>query len=353
MSERLKEKPTAAPLVEVTRGSITESRHRGHAVAVDASGRVRAYLGTPETVTFLRSSAKPFQSIPLIATGAAKRFGFNQEELALACASHSGEPHHVEIVSGMLEKIGLDESALKCGVHVPFNQDVARALIERGERPSVLQNNCSGKHVGMLALALHIGAPTETYIQPDNPVQLLIRRTIAQFSDVPLDNLALGIDGCSAPTFGMSISAMALMYARLVAPPTEFDEATRDACSLIVAAMTAYPEVVGGRAERLDSKVMRAANGRLVSKIGAEGVYTAGLLPMEEFPQGLGFALKIEDGEERRARPVVVIESLHQLGLLDQEALETLALYASFAVRNHRGEQVGEVRACFTLKGGS
>jgi L-asparaginase II len=342
--------PIAEPLVEVRRGSITESRHRGHIVAVDADGQIVAKLGAPQLVTYLRSSSKPFQAIPLIASGAADHFRFDEKEIAIACGSHNGETAHTETVAGMLRKIGLDASALKCGVHEPYSADAARELRERQELPTVLHNNCSGKHAGMLALALHLGAPIETYDEPDNPVQLNIARRIEQFSGVPIEDVAVGIDGCGVPTFGVTVRAMALMYARLVAPPAEFDEATRRACQRIVAAMTKYPEMIGGSAERLDTVIMQSEPGGIVSKVGAEGVYTAGVLPCAEWPLGLGLALKIEDGEDRRARPTVVIESLRQLGVLKDGALEAVKPYASFSIENRRGDEVGEVRASFELQ---
>lgn len=342
--------PRPEPLVEVWRGDIVESRHRGHVVAVDGRGRVVARLGEPETVTYLRSSAKPHQAVPLVASGAAARFGLTPPELAVTCGSHSGEPAHEEAVAGMLRKIGLEESALKCGAHEPFSREAAEELRRRGERPRVLQNNCSGKHTGMLALARHLGAPTETYDHPDNPVQQAILSTVAQFSDVPADELAVGTDGCGVPVFGMPLRAMALTYARLVAPPAEFGEETTLACARLVAAMTEAPEMVGGTRERLDTELMRAAGGRVISKVGAEGVYTVGVLPCEDWPHGLGLALKIEDGEDRRARPTVVIESLRQLGALTREAVASLAPYASFPISNHRGDLVGQVRANFELE---
>jgi L-asparaginase II len=342
--------PEPAPLVEVRRGSITESRHRGHIVAVDRDGQIVAHLGSPETLTYLRSSAKPFQAIPLITSGAAERFGFTAQEIAVACASHNGEAIHTETVASMMQKIGLDASALKCGVHEPFSTEVVRELRERGESPNVLQNNCSGNHAAMLALALHLGAPVETYDEAQNPAQLMIGHTISRFSGVPVEDIAVGVDGCGAPVFGVTVRAMALMYARLVAPPEDWSAELREACSRIFSAMVTYPEVIGGRAERLDTKLMRAGRGRLVSKIGAEGVYTAGVLPCEAWPHGLGLAVKIEDGEDRRARAPIVIESLHQLGVLDHDALAELAAYASFPVRNHRGETVGEVRPSFELQ---
>ena len=345
-----REIPRPEPLVEVRRGEIVESRHRGHVVAVDGRGRVVARLGEPETVTYLRSSAKPHQAVPLVATGAADRFGFTPPELAVACGSHSGEPLHEETVAGMLRKIGLAESALKCGAHDPFSREAAEKLRRENSPPRVLQNNCSGKHTGMLALALHLGAPTETYDHPDNPVQQAIFRTVAQFSDVATGDLAVATDGCGVPVFGMPVRAMALMYARLVAPPAEFDAETTRACARLVAAMTGSPQMVGGTRERLDTELMRATGGRVISKVGAEGVYTVGVLPCESWPHGLGLALKIEDGEDRRARPTVVIESLRQLGALSDEAHAALAPYASFLIRNHRGDTVGQVRANFELE---
>lgn len=342
--------PEPAPLVEVRRGSITESRHRGHVIAVDGDGQIVAQLGAPETLTYLRSSAKPFQAVPLVRSGAAARFNFDEREIAVACGSHSGEPVHVETVAGMLRKIGLNESALKCGTHEPFSSEETKRLRERNEQPNVLQNNCSGKHAGMLALALHMGAPTETYDQPDNPVQLEIGRVVEQFSGVPLEDIAVGIDGCGVPVFGVTVRAMALMYARLVAPTEEWDKQMRATCERIVKSMTAYPEMVGGTTERLDTEMMRATGSALISKVGAEGVYTVGVLPSAAWPRGLGLALKIEDGEDRRSRPTVVIESLRQLGVLSGDAYEAVKPYSSFAVRNHRGEEVGEVRAAFELK---
>ena len=342
--------PNAAPLVEVRRGRVVESRHRGHVAALDGDGRLVAQIGEPDTVTYLRSSAKPFQAVPVLTSGAAERFGFDQTELAVACGSHSGEDVHASTVARMLEKIGLDESFLKCGTHEPFDAGVAARLRERGESPGVLRNNCSGKHTGMLALAVHLGARPEEYDHADSPVQRAILRAVSLFSGLQEEEIAVGTDGCGVPVFGMPVRAMALMYARLCAPPAEFDDATRNACARITGAMTAHPEMVGGTRERFDTEVMRACAGRVVSKIGAEGVYTAGVLPSENWPRGLGLAFKIEDGEDRRARSTIAIESLRQLSVLNRDAQKTLTPYASFPVRNHRGENVGEICASFKLR---
>jgi L-asparaginase II len=347
---QIRHAPTPAPLVEVWRGPVVESRHRGHLAAVDGDGRLVAHLGEPETVTYLRSSGKPFQAVPLLTSGAAERFHFTEAELAVACGSHSGEDLHVETVARLLEKIGLDEGFLKCGVHEPFDRATAERLRARGETPGVLRNNCSGKHTGMLALSRHLGAPPELYDDPEGPVQQSILRAVSQFSGIDADEIALGTDGCGVPVFGMSVRSMALMYARLVAPPNGFGAETLEACARLNAAMNARPELVGGTNERFDTEVMRAGRGLLVSKIGAEGVYTAGVLPCELWPKGLGLAFKIEDGEDRRARSTIAIEALRQLGVLDEDAQKRLSPYASFPVQNHRGEKVGEIQAFFQLE---
>jgi L-asparaginase II len=342
--------PIAAPLVQVRRGSITESRHRGHIVVVEPDEQIVAYLGAPHTVTFLRSSAKPFQALPLLTSGAADRFGFTDEEVALACASHNGEPMHTELAASMLKKIGLGPEALKCGVHEPYSLEVAGKLRLLGQAPTVLHNNCSGKHAGMLAVAVHLGTPTETYNDAENPVQKAIAEAMPQFSGVAVTDMVVGIDGCAVPVFGITVKAMALAFARLVAPPESFDKATRDACERTVRVMSAYPELIGGTSDRLDTEIMRAAPGRLISKVGAEGVYTAGIRPCDKWPKGLGVAIKIEDGDDRRARPTVVVEALRQLGVLKDESLEAVARYAFFPVLNRPGNIVGEVRASFELK---
>jgi L-asparaginase II len=339
----------AAELIEVWRGPLIESKHLGHLIAVDPFDRAVATLGSPDTVTYLRSSGKPFQALPAVASGAADAFGFSEQEIAIACGSHNGEPAHVETVQSMLDKIGLDESALKCGAHEPYSIDVAREMVRQQQAPTPIQNNCSGKHAAMLALARHLGAPTGTYDQLDNPVQQMILQTVAEFSGVPVGDISIGIDGCGVPVFGISVRAMALMYARLVNPPSEMSADVRDACQRIVQAMVNFPIMIGGTRDRLDTELIMAGKGRLISKIGAEGVYTVGVLPSEKWPNGLGFALKIADGDDRRARPPAVIDALRQLGVLSQDDLKNLEKYSPTAITNRRGDHVGEVRASFTL----
>jgi L-asparaginase II len=342
--------PVAEPLVEVKRGSITESRHRGHIVVVEPDGNIIASLGAPENVTFLRSSAKPLQALPLLVTGAADHFGFTDREVALACGSHNGEPIHTELAASMLRKVGLGPDALKCGAHEPYGLEAAEELRRKGEQPNALHNNCSGKHAGMLAVAVHLDASIDNYDSPANPVQKQIAEAVSLFSDVPVTDMAVGVDGCAAPIFGITIKAMALAYARLVSPPATFDKRLRDACQRITRVMNAHPELIGGTSDRLDTEIMRAAPGRVISKVGAEGVYTAGINPCEEWPRGLGLALKVEDGDDKRARAPVVIESLRQLEVLRDDSLDAVARYAFFPVKNRRGDIVGEVSASFGLK---
>lgn len=348
MSELDKTNPAAEPLVSVTRGSSVESVHRGHVVAVDGRGRAVAVLGSADAVAFIRSAAKPFQAVPLVASGAAERFALDDRELAVACGSHDATPAHTETVVSMLTKAGLAASDLNCGAHEPYSKEAAEGLKARGERPNPLHNNCSGNHAGMLALAQHLGADLSTYHKPDNPAQRAVVRAVSRFSGLAAEEIEYAVDNCAAPTFALSVGTMALMFARLVAPESQ-EPAEAEAARRIVGAMTAHPEMVEGDGE-LDTELMRAARGRLVSKVGAEGIYAAGVLPCERWPAGLGLACKIEDGDKGdRARARVAVEALRQLGALGEDELKSLSEFAHQTLRNHRGEEVGEVRAAFRL----
>ncbi len=297
----------------------------------------------------MRSSAKPFQAIPLVASGAADRFRLTDAEIALACGSHDGTPAHTETALSILRKVGCGVSDLRCGAHEPYSKESAERLRGRGEAPTPLHNNCSGKHAGMLALARHLGAPTEGYERPDHPVQRAIKRVVAQFAGLNERDIPEGIDGCSVPTFALPLRVTALMGARLVATPEEFDAATREACRRIVASMNANPVMVEGEGE-LDTELMRACAGRLVSKVGAEGLYLGCVVPSNRHPRGLAVALKIADGDKKdRARSPAAIEALRQLGVLGPESTTALAPLASSAILNHRSLRVGEVRANFRL----
>jgi L-asparaginase II len=354
MNQSSDQTPASAPappvLVEVTRGSMVESRHRGFISVVDSSGELIAKAGDVKTLAWFRSAAKPFQTIPIIASGAASRYDLTPRELAVITGSHSGENVHLETVLSILSKIDLDESALKCGAHMPFDEATAKQLRSENRQPETLHNNCSGKHAGMLAFAKHINEPTENYIDPAHPIQRRILSTLARFADEPIEEIKIAVDGCSAPVFGMSVEAMARSYARLVgADRAGIEPELASAAEAVVNAMTGHPEMVGGTRNRLDTDLMLVAKDQIVSKVGAEGVQLLGVRPNERYPKGLGVAIKIEDGDTRRARDPVAIETLRQLGLLDDHQIARLARYTRSTVLNHRKIKVGEVRPCFKL----
>jgi L-asparaginase II len=254
----------------------------------------------------------------------------------------------------MLRKIGLNESYLKCGPHEPYSPEAAEGLRIAGLKPEAIHNNCSGKHAGMLAVARKVGAPVETYDEADNPVQLLMAREIERFSGVPEQDLVVGIDGCGIPCFAVPVYSMALMYARLINPPLEWDEKTRKACGRIIHAMTAYPEMIGGRTASQDTALMGMLGTNFIAKAGAEGVFTGAVLPGSRWPRGLAMALKIDDGDPgRRARRPVVTELLRQLELISDRQARELGTYGNSPIQNNRGERVGEVRASFQLEWGN
>lgn len=331
-------------IANVIRGETVESVHTGHLSIVDGDGRVVFEYGDPSTVTYFRSACKAFQAIPFLTSGAADTFLFTGDEIALAVASHSGEPMHVRIAAAMLAKVGLSESDLRCGAHMPFSEEEANRMLRAGEQPTQLHNNCSGKHAAMLAFAKHIGADLATYESTDNRIQKRILRCIADFTEVPEEQIAIGIDGCAAPNFALPVSAMAKSFANLISP-ARFPEITQNACSRIVAAMVKFPELVGG-STRLDTMLMQAARGRIISKVGADGIWLCGILPCEKYPRGLGIALKVSDGDDLRARPVVAVDILRQLGILGPDELIDLA---PMPIRNRRQEVVGRVEAALRL----
>lgn len=343
-------RPATKPLVEITRGPLVEAIHRGFIAAVDADGQILAQLGDIETSTWFRSAAKPFQTIPIITSGAADHFKLTSKELAIITASHSGETIHLQAVSSILEKIHLNETDLLCGTHAPFDEPSANELKAKNDQPRQLHNNCSGKHSGMLAFAKFLAQPTTDYINPRHPIQQRILSTLAEFAQIPADEIAIAIDGCSAPVFGVSILAMAKSYSRLVgARFTNLAPQLVSAAEKVVEAMTEFPEMIGGSRNRLDTDLMRTTQGQVVSKVGAEGVHLLGVKPCERYPTGLGIAIKIEDGDTRRARDPVVIETLRQLGVLTNDQVAALAAYTATTVFNHRKLEVGQVHTCFKL----
>jgi L-asparaginase II len=332
-------------LVEVTRGAIVESRHRGAIVVADSTGSLLKRLGDDALITSTRSTIKPIQAIPFITSGAADHFNIDERELAVVCASHEGEPIHTETIAGMLERAGLDETALRCGPQTPFDAETAKQLEADGKPCTQLHNNCSGKHTGMLMTAVFRGLELDDYVSSEHPVQREIITTFARMSDLD-EGIPAAIDGCSAPTFAVPLRSLALAFARLVNPPT--DPMLVQTTRRIVAAMINHPEMVGGTRRRFDTELLRAAHGKVVCKIGAEAVYCVGVLPSEQFPHGAGIAIKVEDGSNRGIGPVVV-ETLRQLGVLDEAEVGQLNSFHSPVIENRRGVKVGEVHASFEL----
>lgn len=330
-------------LVELTRGRIVESIHRGDLAIVDATGKLLYSVGSPqEKVAFIRSSSKPIQAVPVVESGAIDHFGLTERELAIFCASHSAEPIHVETVRSVLQKIGLSESALQCGKHLPLDKKAAEDLIRQGIEATEVHCNCSGKHSGMLTLAQQMGWDVSTYTDLQNPVQQAMRGVMSRFSGLQPEEIEIGVDGCGVPVFGLPIYNMALAWARL-SDPSSMPLPTQQAVARITRAMTAWPQLIAGSG-RLCTALMRQLNGRVVSKSGAEGVYCATLLG-----KGIGIAVKIEDGNGRATGPVI-IEALRQLGILTEDDLENLHSFHQPTLYNHRHDVVGTGRPAFTLQ---
>jgi L-asparaginase II len=322
---------------------------------VSTDGKLVASAGDPDAFIYLRSSAKPFQLAPFVASGRFDAYDFPAptEALAIMAASHAGEDRHARTVQALLRAGGLTREVLACGTHPPFDRETADRLLRDGEPPSQLRHNCSGKHAGMALHAKAAGWPIETYWQPEHPIQVAALETVAAIADVPVEKVACATDGCGVVTFGLPLRGLALAFARLADPSGVADGALRAALERIRDAMMAHPELVAGERRMLDTSLMRAAPGRLVSKGGAEGVQAVGVLDgaQERTRGAVGLALKIEDGDgARRGRSTATIAALRQLGALDEEVVATrLAELSSPPFRDPRGEPSGEVRAAFTL----
>lgn len=318
--------------VEQVRGAVVEAWHDVHVAVVDRSGRLVAGTGDPELVTFWRSAAKPFQALPLVEDGVVDRFGITTEELALACASHSSEPGQVARVRDLLAKLGCSERDLLCGPHPPLSERVAEDYRTRGLRLTAVYSNCSGKHAGMLALARHHGWPTEFYTRLEHPVQQRCLAEVSRWTDVATDAIRTAVDGCGVVCFGLPLRAMGLAYARLLPPDKGLGgKEDRTPSARVVHAMLRHPELVAG-AGRACTEMMGAHPGRVIAKVGAEGVYCAVLTH-----EALGVALKVSDGHGVAAA-LAMAAVLEELGLRPRPpSLMTLPNL------NTRGEKVGEL----------
>ena len=338
-------------LVEAWRGASVESAHRGALAVVDADGGLVLALGDIERPIFPRSAVKLLQALPLVASGAAEALGLDDAELALACASHNGEPAHVASAASMLSKAGVDARVLECGAHWPYREAVQRAMAARGEVPTALHNNCSGKHAGFVCLACHtrraggraLSDHARGYVQAGHPVMREVTHALQAATGWDLSAAPMGIDGCSIPTFALPLRHLALAFAR-VATGVGLDADHARAAQRLRRAVAAAPFMVGG-SERFDTGVMQALGERVCCKVGAEGVYCAALPG-----RGLGVALKIDDGNNARAAEVAMAALIEAFVALDDAEAVFVRGLSELRLKNWNGIEVGALRAAAALR---
>ena len=318
--------------VAVTRGEGTESEHRVHAAIVGEGDELLGAARDPDAFTYWRSCAKPFQIIPFLSSGGLDALGWGDEQLAVSCASHGGEPEHVAIVERMLRDLGLEEGDLACGPHEPSSQRGAKIVRESGGRPTRVHNNCSGKHSAMLAMAHQKGWPTRGYERREHNVQRTILHEISLWTGVPCGKITQAVDGCGVVVFGMTLERMARAYSRFAVAAARGEEYPQR----VVNAMSKHPFLVGGT-DRFDSALISETKGQVVSKVGAEGVHCA-LLP----DRGIGIAIKVEDGAQRAQVPAL-LRLLQEIDALPDPLPPKLDEWSRKAVKNTRGECVGQI----------
>jgi L-asparaginase II len=322
-------------LVEVVRGALVESRHCGAVAVVDADDRRVLALGEVERAVYPRSAIKALQALALVETGAADRYGLTPPELALACASHSGEPGHVATATRMLARAGLDPDALKCGAHWPLHQPSAHTLAREGGTATALHNNCSGKHAGFLCAACALDAETARYVEPAHPVQRLVKATLESLGGAAIGEDVCAVDGCSVPTWALPLDRLALAFARFGCGAGLQPERARAAVRLR-AACAEHPWHVAGTG-RFCTEIMGRFGGRVFVKTGAEGVY-CGALP----ELGLGIAIKCDDGSGRAAEVMMAATLLRLMPSVENHsALEPLVWPT---LRNWNGIAIGGLR---------
>jgi L-asparaginase II len=335
----------ANPIVaEVLRGGIVESAHRGAYAVVDADGALHSAQGDVERPIFPRSAVKVLQALPLVESGAADRWRLGDEHLALACASHNGEPAHVAAAAAMLAQCGVDSAALECGVHWPYRENFQREMAARGETPTALHNNCSGKHAGFICLGCLMAEDDDRrafvadYVKPGHPVMREVTAALQATTGHDLANASVGTDGCSIPTFAIPLRRLALAFARL-GSGTGLRPGHAAAAKRLRAAVAKAPFMVGGSG-RFDSRVMERLGERVFCKVGAEGVYCAAL------PEaGLGVAIKVDDGNNARACEVVIAALIAHLVRLSDAERAFVATLADQTLVNWNGIAVGRLRA--------
>lgn len=328
--------PANPILIEITRGEMVESRHRVAAAIVDADGKLVESWGDIDRPIYGRSAVKPLQALPLLETGAADAYGLSDAEIALACASHSGQPQHTERVRAWLARVGCSVADLECGPHLPTHEPTMLKLIANGSGATALYNNCSGKHAGFLTTARHQGEPTQGYVRFEHPVQQRVTRAMSEMTGLDLARGSRGIDGCGIPVLGLPLEAMARALARM-ADPKKLPAERAAACRRIVGAVMAWPMLVGGSG-RFGSGLMASLKGRFALKGGAEGVY-AGILPT----LGMGVALKADDGAGRAAEAAMA-QILRRLKLVSATEAKALMDMMTPPILNRARLEVGRIR---------
>lgn len=318
--------------VIVTRGAILESRHRVHAAIIDARGDLIGAAGDPCLVTAWRSCAKPIQAAAFVASGVMDELRWGDDQLALACASHAGEPEHVAIAAHMLESIGLEEGDLACGPHEPLSKRGSRLLKDSGLHPTRLHNNCSGKHAMMLAYAVRGGSGALGYQRAEHPVQQAVLGMVSRWTGVAANKVVVAVDGCGVTTFGIPLEAMAIAFARFAASAERGEEVP----NRVLGAMRSRPFLVGGT-DRFDTILLEETEGEVIPKVGAEGMHSVAVPA-----RGLGIAIKVEDGNQR-AQHAALLRLLQRLHVLPDDLPARLASFARSPVVNTRGETVGEL----------
>ena len=336
-------------LVEVFRGNAVESAHRGALAVVDADGALVLAIGDVERPIFPRSAVKVLQALALVESGAADRLGLDDEELALACASHGGEPMHTQVAARMLDKAGLDATALECGAHWPYHEESARALAAEHRSPTALNNNCSGKHAGFLCLAcaLHTGPNlrqyVEGYVKPEHPVMRAVTAALQATTDFDLESAPRGTDGCSIPTFGIPLRNLARALAR-IGTGVGLRPGHAQAARRLRQAVARAPLMISTTG-RFDARVMQRLGERVFCKVGAEGVYCAALPE-----RGLGVAIKIDDGNNARGSEVVMAAAIEALVTLNDDDAAFMRAFSDAPLRNWNRLEVGALRAAPALR---
>ena len=349
---------TSLPLLELMRGPVVEATHLGSIAVVTADGTLLHSYGDPHTVAFLRSSAKPFQVLPFVEAGGVEHYNYTQRELALSCASHETSQMHLDAVTALQKKVGIEEHDLQCGPHLPGDARKLREVIQQNILPTANFNNCSGKHTSMLAFAKMRGLPLTNYLAIDHPIQQDILKTLSEMCNIDANEIQLGVDGCSAPNFALPLFHAALGMARMC-DTRNLSESRATACKKITTAITSHSEMVSNFGE-FDTELMKIAAGKIVTKRGAEGFQIMGIMPGVIHEQGVGVAIKVVDGdkhsmdnnleEHTRVRPPVALEILRQLGALNEFQIQALSTFGPEKVlKNYAGLVTGKLYPTFKL----